>query len=79
MTRNEFVRFLKKNNIDPTIVSFDDSMSEGYCIRKNHFFWETLYRERGKEYEVIGYPSESDAMIKMAEYLLSVYSKIDKG
>ena len=73
MTRDEFVSKLKENSIDPDIVSFNDDTKEGYCIRKNHFRWETLVRERGKEYDIMGYPSESDALNKMYSELLRLY------
>ena len=77
MTRDEFFKLLEDNNINPNMVSIDDNTSEGYCIRKNHFRWETLVRERGKEYDVLGYPSESDALEKMSEELIRIYSKIN--
>lgn len=75
MTKDEFVEILKQNQIDPNIVSFNDDTREGYCIRKNHFRWETLVRERGKEYDVLGYPSESDALTKMCCEIVRLYSK----
>ena len=63
MTKEEFLSALAKNNIDVKVHFNDSAMSEGFCVRKNHFRYETLYRERGKEYDVIGHPSESDALI----------------
>ncbi len=77
MTRDEFIILLKSNNIDPSIVNFNNNTSEGYCIRKNHFRWETLFRERGIEYNILGYPSESDALISMLDELINIYSKIN--
>ena len=65
MTKKEFLSALAKSNIEVK-VHFGDSaiaMSDGFCVRKNHFRYETLYCERGKEYDVIGHPSESDALI----------------
>lgn len=79
MTRDEFVSKLKENSIDPNIVSFNDDTKEGYCIRKNYFRWETLVRERGKEYDIIGYPSESDALNKMYLELLKLYGCRTQG
>lgn len=75
MTKDEFVAILKKNEIDPNIVSFNDNTKEGYCIRKNHFRWETLVRERGKEYDVIGHPSESDALTQMCCEIIRLHKK----
>ena len=63
MTKEEFLSALAKNNIDVKVHFDDSAMSEGFCVRKNHFRYETLYCERGKEYDVIGHPSESDALI----------------
>lgn len=77
MTREEFFKLLEANNINPNMVSFNDNTSEGYCIRKNCYRWETLVRERGKEYDILGYPSESDALKKMSENLIRIYSKIN--
>lgn len=70
MTREEFIDLLKSNNIDPAVVIFDDPIREGYVIRKNHFRWEVFYRERGKEYNAVGYPSESEALNALAEKLI---------
>lgn len=70
MTREEFIDLLKSNNIDPAVVTFDDPMREGYVVRKNYFRWEVFYRERGKEYNAVGYPSESDALKALADKLI---------
>ncbi len=63
MTKDEFLSALAKNNIEVKVHFDDNSMSDGFCVRKNHFRYETLYCERGKEYDVMGHPSESDALI----------------
>lgn len=75
MTKTDFLELLKKNNIDADIVVFDDPIREGYCVRRNHFRWEVFFRERGKEYDCIGFPSESDAMEYLFEKLFSIYGK----
>ena len=62
----EFVDLLKKNKIDTSIVHFENSVADGYYVLKNYHRWEVFYRERGKDYDCIGFPSESDAL----EYLL---------
>lgn len=72
MTKNDFSSLLKQYNIDSNLVVFDDSVKEGYCIRKNHFRWEVFFRERGKEYDCVGFPSESDAL----HYLFNKLYKI---
>ena len=66
MTYVEFVDLLKENKIDTSIVHFENSVADGYYVLKNYHRWEVFYRERGKDYDFIGFPSESDAL----EYLL---------
>jgi hypothetical protein len=75
MTRIEFLSLLKKYNIDEKLVVFDETMKEGYCIRKNCFRWEVFFRERGKEYDCIGFPSESNALQYLFDKLYSIYVK----
>ena len=75
MTRLDFFRLLKKHHIDPTLVVLDDPIKEGYCIRQNHFRWEVFYRERGKEYDCIGFPSESNALQYLSDKLYDIYVK----
>ena len=62
MTRKEFSELLKSNNINDNLVVFDDLLKDGYCIRKNYYRWEVFFRERGKEYDCVGFSSESDAL-----------------
>ena len=66
MTYVEFVDLLKENKIDTSIVHFENSVADGYYVLKNYHRWEVFYRERGKDYDCIGFPSKSDAL----EYLL---------
>ena len=66
MTHTEFVTLLKKNNIEATIVHFENSVADGYYVLKNYHRWEVFFREQGKDYDCIGFHSESDAL----EYLL---------
>ena len=75
MTREHFLKVLQDNGIDSNIVHFDDSSSDGYCLRKNHNRWEIFVRERGKEYDLVGFPSESNALESLLKELLSIYSK----
>lgn len=73
MTRVEFLDLLKKNDIDADSVVFDDPVKEGYCVRKNFSHWEVFFRERGKEYECVGFPSESNAL----QYLFEKLSRLN--
>ena len=61
MTYVEFVDLLKENKIDTSIVHFENSVADGYYVLKNYHRWEVFYRERGKDYDCIGFPSESNA------------------
>lgn len=70
MTYVEFVDLLKENKIDTSIVHFENSVADGYYVLKNYHRWEVFYRERGKDYDCVGFPSESDAL----EYLLGKLS-----
>lgn len=73
MDRSEFLIRLKKKGIDPQIVSFDSSTKDGCNIRKNRLGWEVFMRERGKEYNNIGFLSESDALQYLYDELVKIY------
>lgn len=75
MTKAEFLELLKKYNINENLVVFDDAIKEGYCVRKNYFRWEVFFRERGKEYDCVGFPSESNALQYLFDKLYSIYVK----
>lgn len=75
MNREKFMSLLQENGIDTDIVSFDSSVNDGYNIRKNRIRWETFVRDRGKEYNCIGFPSESDALEYMLKRLIELYGK----
>lgn len=75
MTRVEFTDLLKKHNINKHLVVFDDTVRDGYCVRKNHFRREVLFRERGKEYDCIGFPCESDALEHLFRKLCGTHEK----
>lgn len=75
MTKAEFLELLKKYNINENLVVFDDATKEGYCVRKNYFRWEVFFRERGKEYDCVGFPSESNALQYLFDKLYSIYVK----
>ena len=66
MTRTEFLELCKTNNISTNLIHFENSVADGYYVLKNYHRREVFYRERGKDYDCVGFPSESDAL----EYLL---------
>lgn len=76
MDRTEFFDQLKQNGIDSKIVSFNSSTSEGYNIRKNRLRWEVFVRERGIEYDCMGFPSEGDALQYIFDRLVKIYGKL---
>ena len=75
MTKENFLIQLHENNIDPNIINFDSPVKDGYCLRKNYNRWETFVRERGKEYDLIGFPNESDALESLLKEIVSIYGK----
>ena len=70
MTRDEFFAKLNEHGIDKSVVLFDSTPKDGYCIRKNYFRWEVAFRERGKECNAVGFASESDALQYLCEELI---------
>ena len=75
MTKVDFLELLKRYNIKEDVVVFDDPIKDGYCVRKNHLRWELFFRERGKEYDCIGFPSESNALQYLWDMLRKIYVK----
>ena len=61
---------LLANGVDPSCVVFDNNVSDGYFIRKNYYRWEIGFRERGAEYYVRGFPSESQAFEQLYNDIL---------
>lgn len=70
MTRREFLELCKSNNISTNLIHFEYSVANGYYVLKNYHRWAVFYRERGKDYDCACFPSESDALIYLAEKLL---------
>ncbi len=66
MTKSEFLELCENNNISIDLIHFKNSVADGYYALENYHRWEVFYRERGKDYDCVGFPSESDAL----EYLL---------
>ena len=67
MTKEEFFEVIESKSVSSNLVHFENSVADGYYILKNYYRWEVFYRERGKDYDCVGFPSESDAL----EYLLN--------
>ena len=71
MTKDEFIKSLVSKGISTNTIHFENSVADGYYVLKNYHRWEVFYRERGKDYDCVGFPSESNAL----EYLLEKLSK----
>ena len=70
MTRTEFFELCESNSISANHIHFENSVADGYYMLKNYHRWEVFYRERGKDYDCVGFPSESDALIYLADKLM---------
>ena len=70
MTRTEFGELCNKQNVSPNLVHFENSVADGFYVLKNYHRWEVFYRERGKDYDCMGFSSESDALINLSERLI---------
>ena len=70
MTRTEFLEQCRNYNISTNIIHFENSVADGYYVLKNYHRWEVFFRERGKDYDCVGFPSESDALIYLADNLM---------
>lgn len=75
MTRQEFFTLLQKHRISAELVSFSPEFRDGYCVRKNRLRWEVFVRERGIEYDILGFPSESNALQYLLDELIRIYGK----
>ena len=71
MTKEEFFKVIESKSVSSNLVHFENSVADGYYVLKSYHRWEVFYRERGKDYDSVGFPSESNAL----EYLLEKLSK----
>lgn len=70
MTRTEFLELCKNSNISTGLIHFENSVADGYYVLRNYYRWEVFFRERGKDYNCVGFPSESDALLYLADSLI---------
>ena len=70
MTRTGFLELCRKSNTSKNIIHFENSVADGYYVLKNYHRWEVFFRERGTDYECMGFPSESDALNYLADKLI---------
>ena len=70
MTRIEFLELCESKKIATNLIHFENFVADGYYVLKNYHRWEVFYREHGKDYDCVGFPSESDALIYLADKLM---------
>jgi len=70
MTQVDFLELCRNKSISTTLIHFENTVADGYYVLKNHHHWEVFFRERGKDYDCVGFPSESDALIYLSEKLI---------
>ena len=70
MTQTEFIKVITDNNISANLIHFQNTAEDGYYVLKNYHRWEVFFRERGKDYDCVGFPSESNALIYLSERLI---------
>ncbi len=70
MTKAAFHALLIEHNISTNLVHFENSTQDGFYMLNNHFRYEVFFRERGKDYNCVGFPSESDALSYLADKLI---------
>lgn len=75
MTKEEFFEAIESKSVLPNLVHFKNSVADGYYVLKNYLRWEVFYRERGKDYDCVGFPSESDALVYLLGKLGCIYEK----
>ena len=68
MTKREFLEFLNGSRIT-SAVYFENAAADGYFVLKNQCRWEVFLRERGVDFDCMGFPSESDALAYLAQKL----------
>ena len=70
MTKADFLKLLENKGILSDIIHFENSIADGYYVLKNYHRYEVFFRERGKDYDCVGFSSESDALEYLLEKLL---------
>ena len=73
MDKRSVIDLIHSLNVSEDILVLDGSLRDGYCVRRNGHRWEVLVRERGTESDVMGFPSEEDALRYLAEILMRTY------
>ena len=77
MDRSEFFsRLAEHKMITDGIVCFNDNFSDDiFVVNQNYNKWEVFYRERGVQFELKIFNSESDALNYLLNHLIDIYPK----
>ena len=73
MDKRSVIDLIHSLNVSEDILVLDGSLRDGYSVRRTGHRWEVLVRERGTESDVMGFPSEEDALRYLAEMLMRTY------
>ena len=77
MNKNEFVEILIKYNIDPNIVCFNDKIKDDvFCFMDNYNAVDVFYRERGREFDLQKFSTQSDALEYLSNKILVMSGKL---
>lgn len=77
MNINEFIEILIKYNIDPNIVCFNDKIKDDvFCVMDNYNSVDVFYRERGREFELKNFSTQSDALEYLSNKILVMSGKL---
>lgn len=71
MTKQELIKIAVDHHISLEDIHFKNSVEDGFYVLKNGQRWEVFFRERGKDRECVGFPSESDALAYLASKLVT--------
>lgn len=73
MDKQQFMSLLIQHNINPEVVCFNDNIKDDvFCVMDNYKTVDVFYRERGREFELQRFKTQSEAL----EYLLMKILKI---
>lgn len=73
MDKISFFETLLYHGIDPSIVCFDDYVSDDvFCVNNNHHIIEVFYRERGNIFGLHKFKSQSQALEYLLKQLLQI-------
>lgn len=77
MDKNIFIQLLNKHDIDPNIVCFNNtSKDDVFCVMDNYNTIDVFYRERGREFDVQKFSTQSEALEYLLKKVLTISGKL---